>query len=324
MNLAKVAAQVMDKLFEWVEIATKMLPNMLVAVFCLLLFWLLAIVVARLVSRMVLRVSVYRHVAGLMASLTRLVVIAAGVLLALDALNLDRAVASMLAGIGIVGLAFGLAAKNIGGDYLAGFIIHFSHPFRIGHLIESGKFMGYVDSIELRATKIRTQQGQRIIIPNHKIVEEELTNYTITGERRVDLKVGIAQDADLEKAEEVAIKAVKALKTRDTEREVELFYEEIGDFTFNFTIRFWTDPDQKAYLTARSQAIKALQVAFKEQGITMPYPIRTLDFSTAKGVSLREQLQDLGWISAPQNAKSKKKDGDGQKKAEKTKTEKAT
>ncbi len=283
MNLEKVVTPVIDKLMAWMENAIKMLPNVLVAVFCLVLFWLLAMVVGWLVHRMVLRLSVYRHVARLTSSLTRLVIVVAGLLLALYALNLDRAVASMLAGIGIVSLALGLAAKDTGGDYLAGFIIHFTHPFRIGHLIQTGNFMGYVDSMELRATKIRTQQGQSILIPNHKIMENELTNYTITGERRVDLKCGIAQGGDLQKAEEVAIKAVESLKTRNTEREVELFYDEIADSSINFTLRFWTDPDQKVYLTARSQAIKAIQQAFKEHGITMPYPIRTLDFATAKG-----------------------------------------
>jgi small conductance mechanosensitive channel len=313
MNFEKVAASVINKLIAWAQTAVGMLPNMLVAVFCLVLFWLLAIVVGWLIRRMVLRVSVYRHVASLTARLSRLIVIIAGVLLALDALSLDRAVASMLAGIGIVGLALGLAAKNTGGDYLAGFIIHFTHPYRIGHLIQVGNFMGYVDSLELRATTIRTQEGQRVIITNHKIVENELTNYTITGERRVDLKCGISQDADLEKAEAAAIQAVESLKTRNPERAVELFYGEIAESSIDFTIRFWTDPDQKAYLTARSQAIKAITKTFREHGIIMPYPIRTLDFSAAKGGTLREQLQGIEGLSAPREAKLKKRAGKEQK-----------
>ena len=294
MNLGKVATPVIDKLIAWVETAINMLPNMLVAVFCLVLSWLLAIVIGWLVRRMVLRLSVYRHVATLTAGLSRVMVITAGVLLALYALNLDRALASILAGIGIVGLGLGFAAKNIGGDYLAGFIIHFTHPYRMGHLIQSGTFMGYVDSLQLRATKIRTQQGQSIIIPNHKIIESELTNYTITGERRVDVKCGIPQNADLDEAEDAAIEAVKSLKIRNTERPVELFYDEIAESSIDFTIRFWTDPDQITYLTARSQAIKAIQQTFKAHGITLANPVRTLDFSAPEAGSLREQLREIG------------------------------
>jgi small conductance mechanosensitive channel len=307
MNLREVIAPVTSKLSEWSEAAIKMVPNVLVAVFCLLIFWLLAILTGWLVRRMVLRLSVYRHVAELTSQLSRLVVILIGSLLALYALHLNNIVASTLAGIGIVSLALGLAAKDTGGDYLAGFIIHFTHPYRVGHLIEAGKFMGYVTSIDLRATTIHTQQGQKVIIPNHKIIGNELTNYYATGERRVDIKCGIAQNADLEKAEDVAVKAVKSLKTRNSERDVELFYEGIGDFTIDFTLRFWADPDQKSYLTARSQAIKAITQAFHEHGIVMPSPIRTLEFSTATGGSLREQLQEIERSSAAQKAKPEQK-----------------
>jgi small conductance mechanosensitive channel len=272
MNLGEVAAPVIDKSIAWVRTAIEMLPNMVVAFFSLVLFWLLASVVGWLVQRMVLRLSVYRHVARLTASLSRLIIITAGVLLALNALNLDRAVASMLAGIGIVGLGLSLAAKDTGGDYLAGFIIHFTHPYRVGHLIQAGNFMGYVDSLQLRATKIRTQQGQSVIIPNHKIVGSELTNYTVTGERRVDLRCGVSYKADLRQVEELAIKAVESLETRNPERGVELFYEDLGQSSITFTLRFWTDPDQKAYLTARSRAIQAIKQTFEEHGITMLDP----------------------------------------------------
>jgi len=300
MQLPSAAAPAVDKLIGWAETAVKMLPNIIVAIFFLVLFWGLSVVIGRLVHRMVLRLSSYRHVASLMARLSRLVVIAVGVLMALNALNLDRAVASVLAGIGIVGLAFGLAAKDTGGDYLAGFLIHFTHPFRIGHLIKVGDFMGYVESLELRVTRIRTQQGQSVIIPNRKIAENELINFTITGKRRVDVRCGISYESDLQEAEDLAIEAVESLEERNSEREVELFYEDFGESSINFTLRFWTSPDQKTYLTARSQAIKAIKRTFKDHGIAIPYPIRTLDLSKV-GERLRAQLQkEAGQLSEPE------------------------
>jgi small conductance mechanosensitive channel len=310
MDLVKVGTIVFNKIIAWVETAAKMLPNMVVAVLCLILFWLLAILVGRLVYRMVSRLSIYRHVANLTARLSRLVVILTGILLAVNALNLDRVLASMLAGIGIVGLGLSLAAKNTGGDYLAGFLIHFTHPYRMGHLIQVGNFLGHVVSLELRSTKIHTQQGQSVIIPNHRIMENELTNYTITGERRVDLKCGVSYEEDLQQVEELAIKAVESVKTRNPERDVELFYEEFGDSSVLFTIRFWTDPEQKIYLTARSQAIKAIKQTFEDHGIIMPYPTRTLDFSAPKGGRLRDQLEGLGRsLPAPSGGKPEEKTG---------------
>jgi small conductance mechanosensitive channel len=313
MNLEQVAAPIIDKLADWLGTAIKMVPNLIVAVLCLVLFWILAMVIGRLVHRMVMRLTIYRHVARLLTRLSGVAVITVGVLLALYALNLDRAVASLLAGIGIVGLAFGFAAKNTGADYLAGFIIHFSHPFRVGHLIQVGNFLGYVESLQLRTTTIRTQEGQSVIIPNHKITENELTNYYASGERRVDLTCGISYEADLQRAEEVAIQAVESLELRNPERDVELFYEEIAESTINFTLRFWIDPDQKTFLKARSQAIKAIKATFEEHGIIIPYPIRTLHFSPAEGGSLREQLQGIKWLPARRAAKSAEKEGGEQK-----------
>jgi small conductance mechanosensitive channel len=314
MNPGKVVAPLLEKLIAWVQTVITMLPNMVVAAFCFVIFWLLAGLTERLIHRMVSRFTLYGHVARLMARLSRLIVITAGVLLALDALNLDRAVASMLTGIGIVGLGLSLAAKDTGGDYLAGFLIHFTHPYRTGHLIQVGNFMGYVDSLELRSTRIRTQQGQSVIIPNRRITENELTNYTVSGERRVDLRCGISYESDLQQAEELAIKAVESLETRNQSRDVELFYEDLGESSIIFTLRFWTDPDQKTYLTARSHAIKAIKQTFEDHGITMPYPTRTLDFSAAKRGRLREQLQGIErWLSESQKNKPEEKAGEEQK-----------
>ena len=112
-------------------------------------------------------------------------------------MSLDRAVASVLAGVGIVSIAIGFASKDIAADYMAGFLIHFTHPFRTGHIIQVGNFFGYVESIEMRATKCHTQQGQKVIIPNRKIIEGEIINYSITGVRRVDLTVSVSYSVDL-------------------------------------------------------------------------------------------------------------------------------
>jgi len=217
--------------------------------------------------------------------------VAIGVILALSAMNLDRAVASMLAGVGILSIAIGFASKDIAGDYMAGFIIHFSHPFRTGHIVKVGNFFGYVDSIEMRTTKCHTQQGQQVLIPNRKIIESEIYNYSITGIRRVDLKCGISYGADLQQAEDLAIEAVESLKLRNPERPVEFYYEEFSDSSINFMLRFWVKPDQKTYLSARSEAIKVISQTFRDHGITIPFPIRTLDFGIAGGSSLREQLK---------------------------------
>jgi small conductance mechanosensitive channel len=242
--------------------------------------------------------------------MSRLTVIAIGVILALSAMSLDRAVASMLAGIGIVSIGLGFASKDIAGDYLGGFIIHFTHPFRTGHIIQVGNFFGYVESIELRATKCHTQQGQKVIIPNRRIIEGEIINYSISGVRRVELTVSVSYTVDLQALEDLVIEAVESLELRNPERPVELFYEGFNGTAIHFMVRFWTQPEQTTFLKARSEAIKAIDHTFKAHGITLPSQNISLDFGITGGPSLREQLEGVKLsLSAPQEEKAGKGKG---------------
>jgi small-conductance mechanosensitive channel len=178
---------------------------------------------------------------------------------------------------------------------MAGVILHFEHPFRLGDRIKSGDFLGYIDSMNLRATVIRGRQGERITIPNKNILGSPITNYYITGVRRIDLYIGLDYTADLQQAEGLAVQAVESMASplRDSQRPVEFFYEEIKDSTVILRIRFWTDPEQPVFLRARSEAIKLINQTFKDHGIIRPSQIVTLDFGLTGGVSLREQLEGL-------------------------------
>lgn len=324
LSLEKALTQLINKLNGWVTLTVKMLPNLVVAVILLVIIVKLSRLIAKLVARAVMRVSGYRHIARLTATMTRLAVITAGVILALDVLNLDRAVASLLAGVGILGIAFGFASQDIAANFMSGILLHFIHPFRLDDLIRSGDFFGHVEAIDMRSTQIRNQQGQRVTIPNKNILGNPLINFTVSGERRVDLPWSLTQVEDLAKAEELAIQAVEALEWRIPDHPVELFYEKVGDYTIDFVIRFWTDPEQKVWLKARSEAIKAIKLSFEEHGIPMPSPVRVLDFGIVGGTSLREQLADVGLALARPGERpvGKEKDrGEAENDREKTKAE---
>jgi small conductance mechanosensitive channel len=145
-----------------------------------------------------------------------------------------------------------------------------------------------VHDVNLRTTIVRTFQGQHVIIPNKDIFQNPLVNYSKTTSRRVDLRCGVAYGDDLQEAERVAVDAIT--KAGDVE-DVELFYEEFGDSSINFVLRFWIHFEKQTdFLGARSRAIKQLKGAFDEHGITIPFPIRTLDFGVVGGEKLSEVL----------------------------------
>jgi small conductance mechanosensitive channel len=321
VSLQKAVSQVVVKLNTWIIDAIKMLPNLVVAIFVLAIFWFAAGLAGRLVNRLVSRFTPYDNIARLTAGFGRLMIVGVGVMLALSAMSLDRAVASMLAGVGIVSIAIGFASKDIAGDYMAGFLIHFTHPFRTGDIIKTGDFFGYVDAMGLRVTRCRTQQGQRVIIPNRKIVSEVSVNYTMSGMRRVDLPIAIDWAEDLPRVEELCVKAVESLEEslRDPGRQVEFFYEKFDGTNINFSLRFWTKPEQQTYLKATSEALKAVSQAFKENKVEMVSSTIALDFGMPGKHSLKKQLEGVSLRLPPPEGKPE----EGEKSEEKEKGQEA-
>ena len=277
------------KLNEWGEELILLLPNLGISIVVLLLFWLAAKLVSAGVGQLTRRASGHRALADLVQKVVYLVVILAGVVVALQILNLDKAATTALAGAGIIGLALGFAFQDLTANFIAGVALALQRPMRVDDIVQTNDYMGIVQSIQLRSTSMRTFGGQIVRIPNRKIFEEPLTNYTELKMRRVDLPVGVSYGDDLQKVEDLVLEVVSGLE-RDTSRDVELFYNEFGDSSINFTVRFWIPfTKQPQYLAAQSAAIKAIKSAFDDNDITIPFPIRTLDFGIKGGETFSEQ-----------------------------------
>ena len=280
-----------EKLLRWGEGAVLALPNLVAALIVFLVFWLIARGVRSVVSRMLDRTGAPVQIRRLLVTLVGFAVLAAGIFVALGILELDKALTSLLAGAGILGLAAGFAFQDIAANFMAGILMSIRRPIRIGDLIKSNDYFGTVDRIELRATVLRTPQGQVVLIPNKDVFGSPIENFTESRQRRVDLPVGVSYGDDLDKAERLAIAAVEGVTLRDENRDVELFYEGFGDSSINFVVRFWiTETGQRTFLDARSQAVKRIKKAFDEGDITIPFPIRTLDFGIVGGEKLADAL----------------------------------
>ena len=283
-----------DKLMRWLAICVAKLPNLLVAVLVALLFWLLANVVRNGLSRALNRTPLAIPIRGLMVNIAAFAVLVAGLFIALGVLGLDKTVTSLLAGVGIVGLALGFAFQDIAANFMAGIILSVRQPFSIGHVIRTNDFTGTVTDITLRNTMMRQFTGELVLLPNKEVLGNPLINFSATGERRVDLPVGVSYGDDLEQVRTVAVAAVEGIEARRQDRPVELFYTEFGDSSINFTIRFWVDYSrQPDFLAARSEAVMAIKRAFDDRNITIPFPIRTLDFAPVGGVTLPDALQPV-------------------------------
>ena len=290
-DITKAVNILINKITLWLEQLTSMLPNMVVAVLVLFLFFFLARI-AKSISRKVLqKVSDKEAINNLFATIIYLLVLGLGLIMALKVLKLQQTVSSILAGAGIIGLAVGFAFQDITANFISGILLAFRKPIQVGDIVRVQDFIGKVEKIDLRVTVIRTFQGLHVIIPNKDVLQQPLTNFTKTSDRRIDLEVGVSYAEDLDFVEKVAIEAVAKLPYILPGKEVKLFYNEFGDSSINFTIMVWIEyPDEPGYLQAKSDVIKAIKSAFDENNITIPFPIRTLDFGIKGGEKLNQQL----------------------------------
>ena len=282
------------KFERWFAAAVAQLPNFLVAVLVAAGFWAAAQVVRRGLARALRHTPLTAPVQSLVSTVTAIAVFVVGLFVALGVLGLDKTVTSLLAGVGIVGLALGFAFQDIAANFMSGLILSFRHPFRPGDLVQTQSFLGVVTDVSLRTTVLRQLTGEHVRIPNKDVLGNPLINLSIGGERRVDLSVGVSYAEDLERVRAVAISAIESVDRRRRDRPVELYYEGFGESSIDFVVRFWIDfTRQPEYLAARSEAVIAIKRAFDRERITIPFPIRTLDFATVGGTTLPDALRPV-------------------------------
>ena len=295
MDIDASLSQILEKVAGWIDEFVLLLPNLLGAIVVAIAFVFASRIVRRVIRRALGRVSAHTQVNELLATVASLGVLVVGLFVALGVVGLDKTVTSLLAGVGIVGLALGFAFQNIAANFIAGVLLLTRRPFGANDVIRTSDYMGTVLGIDLRATIIRTFEGQLVTIPNSSVLENPIVNFTASGHRRVDIPVGVSYGDDLERARDVAIEALETIDYRDRSRPVELFYEGFGDSSINFTARFWIDfAVQPDYLRARSDGVMRIKSAFDANGITIPFPIRTLDFAKVGGSTLGEVFQQSG------------------------------
>jgi small conductance mechanosensitive channel len=282
---------IQNKLVSWLEAMVEMLPNLALAAFIVVAFWLLARLVRSLANRILIQFFQSSTLQRLFGGTLYVTIVLIGAFAALSILHLDKTVTSLLAGAGILGLALGFAFQDIASNFIAGVLMAAQRPLAVGDLVETSGHIGVVERIDLRTTELRNLQGIQVIIPNKDIFQTVLLNYTRNGERRVDIKVSVSYGEDLERVKRVALEAMKSVPELLPDKGVDLFYQAFAESSIECEVRFWiASVSNNHFHTVRSNAIMAIKAAFNREGITIPFPIRTLDFGIKGGERLDTML----------------------------------
>lgn len=251
--------------------AVQYAPRAVVGLLILVAFWVLF-----RVSRLAIRAAFHRGglheklIELLVDRVYRYAVLLVGLIMAADQFGIN--VGAALAGMGIAGIAVGFAAQDSVANVISGFMIFWDKPFVVGDWVTTAGEYGKVSNITLRTTRIRTPRNTYIVIPNKRIIDEVLENFSKHGNLRLDLPIGIAYKENIPAARDVLLKAV-----RDCDAPVlddpapDVVVLECGDSSVNLNVRVWiesADDKQKTRFTV----MEACKLALDDAGIQIPFP----------------------------------------------------
>ena len=282
-----------EKLGGWFDVVISHIPNFIVAVIIAILFSFIARFAGKGMKNVLRRSLDSTQIADLMASIFKVIVLSVGVFIALDFMGLKSTVTSLLAGAGIVGLAIGFAFQDMTENLIAGIAMGIRKPFKAGDVIETDNVFGSVHSINLRNTLIESFYGQLILVPNKILFRNVLRNYSTLGVRRIEVPVGISYADDIEKASEVIVDKINQFDFVIRKNETAVYAEGFGDSSINLLVWFWIKyPGEPDFMTVRHKGVVAVKQALDAADISIPFPIRTLDFGIKGGEKLDAMISD--------------------------------
>jgi small-conductance mechanosensitive channel len=196
--------------------------------------------------------------------------------------NLGVNVTSLVAGLGIGGIAVALAAQNVLGDLFSSFAIYLDRPFVVGDSIKVGETIGTVEKIGIKTTRVRAQQGEEVIFPNKDIASAQIHNMIRMKERRVAFSFGVTYETHDEKLKQIPSWIQEIVGREENTRFDRAHFKEFGDSSLEFeAVYFVTSPDILLHMNARQNINLGLRDKFKQEGVHMAYPTRTIHIRNA-------------------------------------------
>ena len=292
-SISEAEKLIEEKLGGWFDIVISHIPNFIVAVIIAIVFSILARFLGSMMRNLLRRSLDSQQIADLMASIFKMMVLCVGLFVALDFMGLKGTVTSLLAGAGIVGLAIGFAFQDMTENLIAGIAMGIRKPFRTADVIKTDDVFGTVRSINLRNTLVENFYGQLILVPNKILFRNVLRNYSTLGVRRIEVPVGISYGDDPEKAAEVIVKKINEFDFVIKQDETAVYAEGFGDSSVNLLVWFWIKyPGEADFMTVRHKAVVAVKQALTDADISIPFPIRTLDFGIKGGEKLDAMISN--------------------------------
>lgn len=233
----------------------------------LIVTWIVASWLRRLVHRAINRPHVDQTFGRFFGNLVRWLVIAIGIVACLGVFGVNTT--SLAAMVGAAGLAIGLALQGSLANLAAGIMLLMLRPFKVGDFVQVGSVMGTVYEIELFTVKLNGPDFRRIVLPNSMVFGSVIENFTHNPHRRADVLVGVAYSADTVITREVLMRAVRSVEGVMTDPPPEVFLNDLGASSVNWRVSGWVVPAD--WGKVRQAITEAVKKHLEAANISIPF-----------------------------------------------------
>ncbi|MBP1703106.1 MAG: mechanosensitive ion channel protein MscS [Chloroflexi bacterium] len=266
--------EVLTKLSEYYNAIIRSIPSILTAVLILIIGWVIARLVQKAVVRGMQRSKIDQQATLLVSQIAFYFILSIALVTALAELGVN--VTALIASLGIAGFTIGFALQDVSKNFIAGILLLIQKPFRVGDTIEVSGYTGKVLSIDIRATEMQTLDGRIVIIPSGEVFVNPIVNFSRATQRKLEFQVGVPYDKDQEQVRRVALNTLLTLSGVLQDPAPQANFQAFGSYAVQLNLSFWVDPKQTDMTATKDEAVKAVQQAFLQAGIEIPYQSQTL------------------------------------------------
>lgn len=246
------------------------LPRVASAVLVLILFWVALRLTRPLIRRVLQRARFADALVGMLVDgLYKGTFVVVGLITAASQLGIN--VAAALAGLGVAGIAVGFAAQETVANMIAGFLVFWDRPFKIGDYITTQDKYGKVQEITMRTTRIRTMENTYVVIPNKQIIGDMMVNHSMYGEIRINVPIGIAYKESISHARSVLVPAMMDVPGVLQSPPPEVVAFTLGDSSVDLQARAWI-ADAALERPTTFAILETCKAALDAAGIEIPFP----------------------------------------------------
>ena len=276
--MSQIINTVVDSLKDLLGTTVKILPGIFMALVIILLTRYAAQFTRRIAKEIGLKALHSKSLRSLLCKTAYISTWIFGIVFACVIAFPSLRLGDIVATLGLGSVAVGFAFQDIFKNFLSGILILIQRPFRIDDQIIIGDYEGTVEQIDIRTTKLRTYDGERILMPNSEVFTSPVRVRTAFNFRRTDLAVGVDYNTSLPEARRILQRTIEGVEGVVDDKPAEIDLVAFGDSSIDFIVHYWTTPRQPEVRQVQTRAILAIKKALDAADIGIPYPIRTLYF----------------------------------------------